>query len=50
MGVDLSASIFVDDHPGHLKSASELGMTTVLHKSPKETIGELESLLNLQLS
>jgi len=50
MGVDLAASIFVDDHPGHLKSAAELGMTTVLHKSPNETIAELESLLNLQLS
>ena len=50
LGVEPDASIFVDDHPGHLKSAGELGMTTVLHKSPKETIAELESLLNLQLS
>lgn len=42
--------IFVDDHPGHLKTAQEIGMTTVLHRSPAETIPELEALLGLQLS
>jgi len=41
--------IFVDDHPGHLKTASEVGMTTVLHKEPAETIAELERLLEMPL-
>jgi putative hydrolase of the HAD superfamily len=39
--------VFVDDHPGHLKTAQELGMTTVLHRSPQETLSELEELLSL---
>ena len=42
--------VFVDDHPGHLKTAQEVGMTTVLHRTPAETIAELETLLGLQLS
>lgn len=41
--------IFVDDHPGHLKTAAEVGMTTVLHRTPAETIPELEGLLQLEL-
>jgi len=43
-------SVFVDDHPGHLQAALEHGMTTVLHRSPPETISELEALLGLNLS
>ncbi|HJR44789.1 MAG TPA: HAD family phosphatase [Actinomycetota bacterium] len=42
--------IFVDDHPGHLKAAQQVGMTTVLHRTPAETIAELEELLELKLS
>lgn len=49
LGVEASACVFVDDHPGHLQAALELGMTTVLHKSPRETLAELEKLLSLQL-
>ena len=41
--------IFVDDHPGHLKTAAEVGMKTVLHRTPAETIPELERLLDLEL-
>lgn len=37
--------VFVDDHPGHLQAAQEVGMTTVLHRTPHETIAELEELL-----
>lgn len=44
------ACVFVDDHPGHLKAALEAGMTTVLHRSPEETIPELESLLSIPLT
>jgi putative hydrolase of the HAD superfamily len=42
--------VFVDDHPGHLSAAAEVGMTTVLHRSPAETIAELEELLGFALS
>ena len=50
LGVDPSRCIFVDDHPGHLKAAIEQGITTVLHRSPAETIEELSSLLQISLS
>lgn len=49
LGVEASSCVFVDDHPGHLQAALKIGMTTVLHKSPRETLAELEKLLSLQL-
>ena len=49
LGVDPERCVFVDDHPGHLTSAAEAGMTTVLHREPARTIAELESLLGLPL-
>jgi putative hydrolase of the HAD superfamily len=45
LGVEPERCVFVDDHPGHLKAAGELGMTTVLHRTPAETISELKGLL-----
>jgi putative hydrolase of the HAD superfamily len=45
LGVRAERCVFIDDHPGHLKTALELGMTTVLHRSPRETLAELEELL-----
>lgn len=50
LGVAPAACVFVDDHPGHLESAAAAGMTTVLHREPARTIGELESLLGVVLS
>jgi putative hydrolase of the HAD superfamily len=50
LGVEPSRAVFVDDHPGHLKAAAETGMTTVLHRTPHETIDELEKLLEMELS
>ena len=47
LGVDPSDCIFVDDHPGHLVPASELGMTTVLHRSVGQTVAEVSELLGL---
>ena len=47
LAVDAEACVFVDDHPGHLAAALELGMTTVLHRTPAQTISEVESLLGL---
>ena len=49
LGVEPSACVFVDDHPGHLEIAAQEGMRTVLHTSPPETIEQLESLLELRL-
>lgn len=47
--VEPHRSVFVDDHPGHLAAARELGLLTILHRSPAETIAELESLLGVGL-
>ena len=49
LGVAADRCVFVDDHPGHLKAARTAGMTTVLHKTPLETVAELESLLAVPL-
>ena len=47
LGVAPADCVFVDDHPGHLAPALELGMTTVLHRAPETTIPEVEGLLGL---
>lgn len=47
LGIDLSGCVFVDDHPGHLKAARAEGMTTLLHRSPAETIPQLRDLFGL---
>jgi putative hydrolase of the HAD superfamily len=49
LGVAPDACVFVDDTPEHLKSAAALGITTVLHRTPADTIAELEALLGLSL-
>lgn len=50
LGLAADECVFVDDHPGHLKAAQEVGMKTVLHREPAETITELETLLGVPLS
>lgn len=45
LGVAPQRAVFVDDHPGHLKAAQELGIVTVLHKTPAETVAALDDLL-----
>lgn len=47
LGVAPTACVFVDDHPGHLTAAAELGMTPVLHRTPAATVAELRTLLAL---
>jgi putative hydrolase of the HAD superfamily len=49
--VDLppSACVFVDDLPGNLKPARELGMATVRHVRAEQTISELEDLIGVTL-
>ncbi len=49
LGLDPKVCIFVDDHPGHLKTAQAVRMRTVLHKDPADTIAELEGLLQMPL-
>jgi len=41
--------VFVDDLPGNLKPARELGMGTVHHVRAEETIPQLEDLLGVKL-
>jgi len=41
--------VFVDDLPGNLKPAREIGMATVHHRTAAQTIRELEELLGVSL-
>jgi FMN phosphatase YigB (HAD superfamily) len=41
--------VFVDDLPFNLKPAAELGMATVHHVGPDQTIPQLEKLLDVKL-
>ena len=41
--------VFVDDLPGNLKPARELGMATVHHTAAEQTVDELEDLLGVSL-
>jgi epoxide hydrolase-like predicted phosphatase len=49
--IDLPAAacVFVDDLPGNLKPARELGMATVHHREAEQTVAELEELLGVSL-
>jgi putative hydrolase of the HAD superfamily len=49
-GVRTAACVFVDDVPFNLTPAAELGMATVHHVDPAETIPELERLLGVKLA
>ena len=49
LGLPGEACVFVDDHPGHLKGATEVGMQTVLHRDPEQSLGELEALFGISL-
>ena len=49
IGVPASECVFVDDLPGNLKPARELGMATVHHVSAEQTLPELERLLGVTL-
>jgi putative hydrolase of the HAD superfamily len=50
IGLPAAVCVFVDDLPFNLPPAVELGMATVHHTDPRETIAELERLLGLPLS
>lgn len=47
LGLEAQACVFVDDHPGHLAPARDMGMATVLHREPAQTIIEVDALLGL---
>ena len=49
MELPAQAIVFVDDLPGNLKPALELGMTTVHHEDSGATVRQLETLLGLRL-
>ena len=48
--LEAASCVFVDDHPGHLKAAQDVGLTTVLHRSPAQTIEELEKLFDVKVT
>jgi putative hydrolase of the HAD superfamily len=49
IGLEPTECVFVDDLPMNLKPAAELGMGTIHHVSPQETIAELERMLGVEL-
>jgi epoxide hydrolase-like predicted phosphatase len=49
IGLAPSDCVFVDDLPFNLEPATELGMATVHHVSPDETIPQLEELLGFSV-
>ena len=49
LGVAAAECVFVDDHPGHLKAARDLGWITVLHHTVPDTLKELERLFEIDL-
>lgn len=49
IGLPAQRCVFVDDLPGNLKPARELGMATVHHVNAQRTVLELERLLGVEL-
>ena len=49
LGLAPADCVFVDDLPGNLKPARELGMATVHHTAAADTVPELERLLGVRL-
>jgi putative hydrolase of the HAD superfamily len=49
IGLEPAACVFVDDLPGNLKPARELGMATVHHTDAQDTVPQLERLLGVRL-
>jgi putative hydrolase of the HAD superfamily len=49
IGLAPQACVFVDDLGFNLKPAAEIGMATVRHRQPEETIDELQRLLSVSL-
>ena len=49
MALPAEQIVFVDDLPGNLKPARDLGMATVHHEDGRATVRELEALLGLRL-
>jgi len=50
VGLHPDACVYVDDLPGNLKPARELGMTTLHHRDAETTIAALTSLFGLPLA
>ncbi len=49
IGLEPGACVFVDDLPGNLKVARDLGMATVHHTGAEDTVPQLERLLGVRL-
>jgi len=49
LGLPAQQCVFVDDLPGNVTAAVEVGMVGVVHRSFEQTVLELEVLLGLPL-
>jgi epoxide hydrolase-like predicted phosphatase len=49
IGIEPARCVLVDDLPFNLDPAAELGMATILHRDARQTIGELEEVLEAEL-
>ena len=49
LGLPPADCVFVDDLPGNLTPAAELGMATVHHRATEDTIAQLERLFGVSL-
>jgi epoxide hydrolase-like predicted phosphatase len=49
IGLDPADCVFVDDLPGNLKPARDLGMATVHHRASTQTVPALERLMGVTL-
>ena len=49
VGLSPQECVYVDDLPGNLKPARALGMTTLHHRSTRETVASLRDLLAVEL-
>jgi epoxide hydrolase-like predicted phosphatase len=50
LGVQAAEAVFIDDLPRNVEAASALGLSTILHRDPTETLAALSALLGHSLS
>ena len=50
MGIEASAAVFLDDIGSNLKTARNLGVTTIKVETPEQALAELEALLGFSLT
>ncbi len=46
LGVEPDEAVFLDDSPGHIESAREVGLRTILFQEPDQAMADLDALLD----